>query len=157
MAATQHPGVVVRIPPPVWLLISALIAYAIHRSFDTPFVLRSVPAAIVLAIAGIVLAMWGGATFSRAGTELNPASQSNAKLVTNGPFRYTRNPMYSGVVLVSLAIDLFFGTLPFFIATLLLFLLINGTFIPFEEAKMERQYGAEFRAYKSGVRRWGVL
>jgi protein-S-isoprenylcysteine O-methyltransferase Ste14 len=65
--------------------------------------------------------------------------------------------MYSGVVLVSLAIDLFFGTLPFFIATLLLFLLINGTFIPFEEAKMERQYGAEFRAYKSGVRRWGVL
>jgi hypothetical protein len=77
MAATQHPGVVVRIPPPVWLLISALIAYAIHRSFDTPFVLRSVPAAIVLAIAGIVLAMWGGATFSRAGTELNPASQSD--------------------------------------------------------------------------------
>jgi protein-S-isoprenylcysteine O-methyltransferase Ste14 len=157
MTATQHPGVVVRVPPPVWLLISALIAYAIHRSFDTPMILRSLPAAIVLAIAGIALAMWGGATFSRAGTELNPASQANAKLVSNGPFRYTRNPMYSGVVLASLAVDLFFGTLPFFIATLLLFLLINGTFIPFEEAKMERQYGSEFRAYKSRVRRWGVL
>ena len=154
---TQSPGPAVRIPPPLWLLVSALIAFGIDRGFNTPVVLRSLPAAIALAIAGVALAMWGGGTFSRAGTELNPASERNTKLVTNGPFRYTRNPMYSGVILVSLAIALFFGTLPFFIATLLLFLLINAAFIPFEEHKMERQYGAEFRAYKSRVRRWGVL
>jgi protein-S-isoprenylcysteine O-methyltransferase Ste14 len=34
---------------------------------------------------------------------------------------------------------------------------VNSVFIPFEEAKMERQYGAEFRAYKSRVHRWGIF
>ncbi len=153
----QRPGLVIRIPPPIWLIISALAAYGIHRSFRMPFVFRSIPVAILLAIAGFLIAMWAGATFSRAGTELNPASEKNAKLVTNGPFRYTRNPMYSGVILVSLAIATVFGTLPFFIATPLLFFLIDVSFIPFEEAKMERQYGAEFRDYKSRVRRWAVF
>ena len=156
-SAPQSPGLAVRIPPPLWLVISALIAFGIHLGIRTPVISRSLPLAIALAIAGIGLAMWGGATFSRAGTELHPASETNAKLVTNGPFRFTRNPMYSGVILVSLGIAFFFGTLPFFAATVLLLLLINAAFIPFEEAKMERQYGAGFRAYKSRVRRWGLL
>jgi protein-S-isoprenylcysteine O-methyltransferase Ste14 len=156
-APVQPPGLFLRIPPPVWLLISLIVAFIVHRLFVTPVIVRSLPAAVVLIVAGFAFAIWGGATFSRAGTELNPTSEANAKLVNNGPFRYTRNPMYSGVMLVSVGGAIFFGTLPFFVATVILFLFVNSVFIPFEEAKMERQYGAEFRAYKSRVHRWGIF
>jgi protein-S-isoprenylcysteine O-methyltransferase Ste14 len=141
----------------VWLLLSLIAAWVIHHFVATPIIVRSLPAAVVLAIAGFAIAIWGAGTFSRAGTELNPTSEANTKLVVSGPFGYTRNPMYSGVILVSLGVAIFFGTVPFFVATVLLFLLVNSAFIPFEEAKMERQYGAQFRAYKSRVRRWGIL
>jgi protein-S-isoprenylcysteine O-methyltransferase Ste14 len=154
---SQRPVLLLRIPPPVWLFFSLILAFIVHRFFATPVIVRSLPAAVVLVVAGFAFAIWGGATFSRAGTELHPTSEANAKLVTTGPFAYSRNPMYSGVMLVSLGVAIFFGTLPYFVATVILFLLVNSVFIPFEEAKMERQYGAEFRAYKSRVRRWGIV
>jgi protein-S-isoprenylcysteine O-methyltransferase Ste14 len=156
-APAQRPGLLLRIPPPVWLLLSLIVAWVVHHFIATPVIVRSLPAAVVLIVAGIAVAMWGGATFSDAGTELHPTSETNAKLVTNGPFRYTRNPMYSGVMLVSLGVALILGTVPFFVMSVLLFLLVNSIFIPYEEAKMERQYGAQFRAYKTRVRRWGIL
>ena len=156
-APAQPPGLLVRIPPPVWLLLSLIAAWVIHHFVATPIIVRSLPAAVVLVIAGFAIAIWGAMTFSRAGTELNPTSEANAKFVVSGPFGYTRNPMYSGVMLVSLGVAIFFGTLPFFVATVLLFLLVNSAFIPFEEAKMELQYGAAFRAYQPRVRRWGIV
>ncbi len=115
-APAQSPGLLLRIPPPVWLLFSLIVAWVIHHFVATPVIVRSLPAGIVLIVAGFAVAMWGGRTFSHAGTELNPTSETNAKLVVSGPFRYTRNPMYSGVMLVSLGVAIFFGTLPFFVA-----------------------------------------
>ena len=148
---------IVHIPPPIWALFLIVASWGSARIFGLPVLLRSDAAAIALAVAGIGLAVWGAGTFSRAGTELNPASQNNRKLVTHGPFRYMRNPMYSGVMLVLLGVALFFGTLPFYISVILFFLLVNTAFVPFEEANMERQFGAEFRDYKSRVRRWGFV
>ena len=71
-----------------------------------------------------------------------------------GPFRYTRNPMYSGLVMIALGFAFYFGTLPFYVVPVLLFLLCNFSFIPFEEAKMQRQFGDQFTDYLRGVRRW---
>lgn len=149
--------VVVRIPPPVWALIMLIVAYAITRVLGLPVLLRSNAAAFALFVAGFCFALWGERTFVHAGTELMPASQTNSKLVTHGPFRYTRNPMYSGLLLATLAVALYFGTWPFYGAVVLLWLVIQAVFIPFEEAKMERQYGAAFREYKSRTRRWGII
>src|SRR5438067_8423731 len=157
MATPEKPSLLLRIPPPVWTLALLLIAYGIDSAIDTPVLVYSDSAAAVLIVAGFGIAMWSGAIFTRAGTELQPTSEANAKLVTHGPFRYTRNPMYTGLLLVSLGVALFFGTVPFFIVPVILFLLLNATFIPYEEAKMERQFGAQFRDYKSRTRRWGTV
>ncbi|MDE2475596.1 MAG: isoprenylcysteine carboxylmethyltransferase family protein, partial [Alphaproteobacteria bacterium] len=129
----------------------------IARVFRLPVLLRSDAAAFAVFVLGFCLAVWGERTFVRAGTELMPASATNSKLVTNGPFRYTRNPMYSGLLLVTLAVAFYFGTWPFYAAVVLLFVVIQTVFIPFEEAKMERQYGAAFREYRSRIRRWGIV
>ena len=133
-----------------------LAAYGMQRSFVWAQIVyfRSLPMAAVLTVAGISLAAWGRTTFAVAGTEVIPASATNKKLVTNGPFRFTRNPMYSGLILASLGIALFPGTLPFFLVPVLLFLLCNFVFIPFEQAKMQRQFGNQYTDYLHRVRRW---
>ncbi len=150
------PAWYLKIPPPIWMFAMLLAAYAVQRSFAWAQLvyLRSLPLAIVLTVAGIFLAVWGRTTFAAAGTEVIPTSVSNKILVTHGPFRFTRNPMYSGLVLASAGIALFFGTLPFLIVPVLLFLICNFVFIPFEEAKMQRQFNNQYTDYRRRVRRW---
>ena len=133
-----------------------LAAYGMQRSFAWAQMVyfRSLPLAILLTVLGVFLAAWGRSTFAAAGTEIIPASATNRKLVTSGPFRFTRNPMYSGLILTSLGIALFPGTLPFFLVPVLLFLLCNFVFIPFEQAKMQRQFGDQYTEYLGRVRRW---
>ena len=82
-----------------------------------------------------------GVLFRREGTELNPASTTNRKLVTRGPFRFTRNPMYLGLVIATLGIAFWVGAWPMFLAPIAVFVTTNWVHIPFEEAKMRRQFG----------------
>ncbi|HYK78182.1 MAG TPA: isoprenylcysteine carboxylmethyltransferase family protein [Micropepsaceae bacterium] len=133
-----------------------LAAYAMQRSFAWAAIVyfSSLPLATLLIAAGIFLAAWGRATFAAAGTEIIPASATNKKLVTIGPFRFTRNPMYLGVSVLTLGIAFYAGTLPFFAIPILLFLLCNFVFIPFEEAKMQRQFNDQYTDYLRRVRRW---
>ncbi len=153
---TAPPNLVLRIPPPVWALAFVLIAAGIDKLFDWTFVatIKSVPLAVVLAAGGLALMGWGVWTFRKAGTEIMPTSPANAKLVSEGPFQLTRNPMYAGLTLLTLGIALYMGTLPFFAVPVAVFMLARSIFIPYEEAKMERQYGQAFVDYKARVGRW---
>ena len=145
-----------KIPPPIWMFAMLLAAYAVQRSFDWAQIIyfSSLSLATLLIAAGIFLAAWGRSTFAAAGTEIIPASATNKKLVTSGPFRFTRNPMYLGVSTLTLGIAFYAGTLPFFAVPILLFLLCNVVFIPFEEAKMRRQFNDQYTEYRRRVRRW---
>ena len=98
--------------------------------------------------------VWAVALFRKAGTEVNPTSPANRALVTDGPFRFTRNPMYLGLVIVTLGIAIWVGAWPMFAVPIAVFLTANGVHIPFEEAKMRRQFPAEFDAYAGRTRRW---
>jgi protein-S-isoprenylcysteine O-methyltransferase Ste14 len=113
-------------------------------------------ARVVLVVLGIGLSVTAAMLFRRDGTEINPTSPTNRKLVTSGPFRPTRNPMYLGLVLVTLGIALWVGAWPMFLAPIAIFATANWVHIPFpfEEEKMRRQFGASFDAYASKTRRW---
>ena len=144
------------IPPPVWSFAYVLIAAAFSYLTGWPRIpgLPLVALAVLLIIAGISLSAAGAVLFRREGTEINPVSAPNRKLVTSGPYRFTRNPMYLGLVLITLGIAFWVGAWPMFLAPIATFATANWVHIPFEEAKMRRQFGAEFDAYVSRVRRW---
>jgi len=62
--------------------------------------------------------------------------------------------MYVGLVVTSLGIAVIVGSLPMFLVPVLVFATANWGHIPFEEAKMRRQFGAAYDAYTGKVRRW---
>jgi protein-S-isoprenylcysteine O-methyltransferase Ste14 len=101
-----------------------------------------------------ILPVWAIVLFHREGTEVEPTSPTNRKLITSGPYQFTRNPMYLGLVILTLGIAIWVGAWPMFGAPTALFATANWVHIPFEEAKMRRQFGAVYDNYVAKVRRW---
>jgi len=145
-----------KLPPPVWALIYVIAAAAVSWYYPWRAIvdLRIVWLGIALVVIGFAIAFSAATLFRRKGTELNPTSETNKLLLIEGPYRFTRNPMYLGLTIVTLGIAFWVGSLPMFAAPVLVFLTANFVHIPFEEAKMRRQFGAAFDGYTAKVRRW---
>jgi protein-S-isoprenylcysteine O-methyltransferase Ste14 len=145
-----------RLPPPIWTLAYVLVAAAAswRAGWPGPVWLHIPVLGIALVVLGLIPPVSAVLLFRRVGTELNPTSPANRELVTSGPFRFTRNPMYLGLVIVSLGVAFWVGAWPMFLAPLASFATSNWVHIPFEEAKMRRQFGEAFDAYVGRVRRW---
>ena len=91
--------------------------------------------------------------FSRAGTTIKPFEESSA-LVTHGPYYFSRNPIYIGLVLVLIGVGLVMGTIAPFAVVPIFIWLIQRRFILPEEAMLEKTFGSVYVAYKRQVRRW---
>ena len=155
MANSSKPSLVVVIPTPIWavIILAAVYFAGALLGWQSGGPQSSVGGIAIIAL-GLAFSAWGVLTFRGAGTEVQPSSATNKALVTHGPYALTRNPMYVGMVTITLGVALLVGAPLLFAAPVLLFLLDNFVIIPFEEAKMERQFGDVFRAYKARVRRW---
>jgi protein-S-isoprenylcysteine O-methyltransferase Ste14 len=147
---------VIKLPPPIWAFFYLIVAGALtwiypwRRLAD----LRIVWLSVALIAFGLAIALWAFSLFRTAGTEINPISETNKSLIIRGPYRFTRNPMYLALTVLTVGIAFGVGSLPMFAVPVLLFTTENWVHIPFEEAKMHRQFGAAFDAYTSRVRRW---
>jgi len=153
--ANSNPSWIVKVPPPAWGVIFLAIAWLIGLALPPPPVaLTQIPFGIVLVIVGLAIAAPAVIAFRRAGTEIQPTSPSNRVLVVTGPFRFTRNPMYLGMLVMMIGIAFLIGSWPMLLAPLAFFILVNAVSMPFEEEKMARQFGDVYAAYKARVRRW---
>ena len=75
-------------------------------------------------------------------------------VVTRGLYRYSRNPMYLGMIIMLLGVFGLVARWEGFLSPLIFFVVIHGMFIPYEEEKMERECGPDYLKYKKSVRRW---
>jgi protein-S-isoprenylcysteine O-methyltransferase Ste14 len=148
--------VVLKLPPPVWALVYVLIALVVSWQLGWPKVpgLPLPTLGLILALLPWILPVWAVVVFRRAGTEIDPTSPTNRTLVVDGPYHYTRNPMYLGLVLVTLGIAIWVGAWPMFLVPCAVFATANWVHIPFEEAKMRRQFANRYDDYVEQVRRW---
>ena len=146
-----------RVPVP-WVFVLAYLFGAalesMRRRAISPDTARlTTIAGVVLFVAGAVLAGSGLAIFRSVRTTTVPGEASK-KLVTWGPYRFTRNPMYVGLSLAYLGEA---GLLKQIYPVLLLPLVIayvNWTVIPVEEARLKEVFGGDYERYRSKVRRW---
>ena len=145
-----------KLPPPLWaiLLLTALYFLSEVPALQALPEWRYKPAGLVLIVLGLSLPLSAIAHFLAAGTQVMPTSEVNNRLIVRGLYRFTRNPMYLGLTIATFGAALWFGRPLMVLAPVLLFAIANWVFIPFEEAKMARQFGDEFDAYVKRVRRW---
>ncbi len=108
---------------------------------------------LFLFIVPYTLTIWAFRTFRRHHTVVNPRGDVSA-IVTSGPFRYTRNPMYLTLVIVYVGGGFLFG-LPWALLLLpLVFLALQfGVIIP-EEKYLTAKFGEPYHYYKAHVHRW---
>jgi protein-S-isoprenylcysteine O-methyltransferase Ste14 len=88
----------------------------------------------------------------RAGT--SERFEKSKKLVTDGVYRYSRNPMYVGGILILAGLAIFLGNILAFISPILFFLVIDRVVIPIEDEKTAGDLGEEYMEYKKRVREW---
>lgn len=103
--------------------------------------------------AGLLLAFRCRALFLRNRTTLSPY-ESPAVLITTGPFRFSRNPVYLAMAAILFGSAVAMGTLVPFVFVVLFIVIIEVLFIPDEERRLEELFGGEYREYKQKVRRW---
>jgi protein-S-isoprenylcysteine O-methyltransferase Ste14 len=145
----------VKVPPPLIYIAGFLAGAGIELAvpLERP--------ALAITIAGVVTGFAGWAAldgfamlrFQRAGTSMVPMVPST-KLVTSGPYRITRNPMYVGMAFLYVAIAFAIGLVwPLAILPFVL-VVVDRTVIAREEPYLERRFGDAYRDYKRRVRRW---
>ncbi|MGH9379666.1 MAG: methyltransferase family protein [Thermoanaerobaculia bacterium] len=107
----------------------------------------------LLLVTSIGLGVWGLRSFARARTTILPFRPSRS-LITTGPFRFTRNPLYLGLALAYAGIALGWGMLwPLLLLPAAVWIIARYV-IRAEEAHLEAVFGEQYRAYRRRVRRW---
>ena len=146
-----------RVPVPWVFVLSYLLGVALEFALRLHGRLSSygwpVPLGGVLFALGAAIAGWGWLLFHRAGTTRVPG-ESSTTLVTGGPYRFTRNPMYVGLSLAYLGEA---GLLQQFVPVILLpfvILYLNQVVIPLEEERLRAVFGQAYVDFQARVRRW---
>ena len=139
--------------PPIIALVLLLIATGLHFAWEgwPRFALPWV--GWPLFGLSFVPVVWVNRMFKKAGTVIKPQDTPTV-LVTHGPFRFSRNPIYLGAIVGLTGLALGVGSLPFYAVPLLMALILSLGYIPMEERNLEAALGQSYLDYKARVRRW---
>ncbi|MEO7602890.1 MAG: isoprenylcysteine carboxylmethyltransferase family protein [Sphingomicrobium sp.] len=151
----DHAGI--RVPPPLIYLGLVAMGPLLDRLLGLAPLNIARPVQIVMVVTlvagGLAIVLAAMRRFARAGTRVEPWAPSSA-IVSDGIYRFTRNPMYVGMALVMLGLGLIIGS-PMSLAMVAVALLIVDRFvIRREEAYLEAKFGADYLDYRRRVRRW---
>ncbi len=144
-----------RVMPPTYFLLSIIVMVLLHWLLPVAVFGRwpwNLLGLLPLA-AGTFLAVAGSQAFQRAGTTVRPFSES-AALVTGGLYRYSRNPMYVGLVLGLVGVGVLLGSLMPIVVIPAFALLLRRRFIAVEEQMLTAKFGQTYTDYQRRVRRW---
>ncbi len=131
--------------------ILAIILYFVFPRFNLVEFPHNLIGLIFMATgAGLNIIAWQ--KFMRVGT--SERFEKSKKLVTDGVYRYSRNPMYVGGILILAGLAIFLGNILAFISPILFFLVIDRVVIPIEDEKTAGDLGEEYMEYKKRVREW---
>lgn len=151
----DRPGTSPILHPPVVALLFVVIAHFLGEilplPFSAPAILRAV--GLAMSLVGFLLGVAAFLEFHKARTTLDPHG-SATRLVTSGIYRYTRNPIYLGFLLLVMGLPLYSSLYWGFALAPLYITLMNRLIIRHEEAYLERKFGSTYTSYTTRVRRW---
>ena len=145
----------VRVPPPAFYALAALIGYFLNRRWPLPIG----SGAFIQGLAWLLVGVWLALTvssigiFRRSRTSIVPIRPATT-LVIAGPYRFTRNPMYVGLASLTAAVGLFLNSWWPIVLLIPVLLIVRAFVIAPEERYLERRFGADYVTYTQRVRRW---
>jgi protein-S-isoprenylcysteine O-methyltransferase Ste14 len=155
MARKRHEGPGLPIHPPLVFLLALLPGIGLNLLWP----IRPLPGGWGVA-AGILLIVLGTAIvppvllrFRRAGTAFDPHQPASA-LITDGPYRFSRNPGYVALTLWHIGIGLVLNNAWILLLVIVPVFIMDRWAIPREERHLEEKFGQEYLQYKTRVRRW---
>ena len=146
-----------KVPPVAQVIITAAAMYGVSKMVPAlTFSLNgSTALAVGLGVMGMSLGVMGVTQFRKAQTTPNPqALEKVSSLVTSGIYRYSRNPMYLGLVLILLGWAFYLSHFLSFVLLPVFILYMKRFQIQPEEQMMARKFGKTYQAYLNKVRRW---
>ena len=149
----DNPGVIA--PPPLIYAGALIKGLLLNRLYPIPFLPRSLSRALgwPLILSVLAIGLLGLREMKRAGTNVDPYRPATA-IVTEGPYRFTRNPLYVAMTLVYSGVAARANALPAALLLPLVLHLMRRGVIEREERYLERKFGDEYLSYKTRVRRW---
>jgi protein-S-isoprenylcysteine O-methyltransferase Ste14 len=155
MADTADTAHVIIRPPLAWGL-AVIAGLALDWLLPLPFLpddLQKGFLGVSVFVLALALLAWAIVTMTGAGSNV-PTNRPTTTIVESGPYRFTRNPIYLGMVLGLIGLGIAFNSLWLLIALLPFALVIRYGVVAREEAYLERKFGDVYRGYRSRVRRW---
>ena len=151
--ALSGPGM--RVPPPVFYLVALAIGVALDRLWPLSFLAgssRYVVGSIVIVASALIMPPVLS-RFRRAATPFDVRKAASA-LITDGPYRFSRNPTYLSLTLLYLGLGIVLDSGWVMILVVPVFLLMDLWVVRREERHLEAKFGEQYLHYKASVRRW---
>ncbi len=136
--------------------VTFIIPYLLYDSRD-PFIPHSITTKLIgwlIAVAGSALFVYTVFLFKMMGQGTLAPWEPTKKLIVEGPYRYCRNPMITGVFFMLIGESIYFWSSTLLTYTLVFFVINTIYFILVEEPGLMEQFGTDYRDYKTHVPRW---
>jgi protein-S-isoprenylcysteine O-methyltransferase Ste14 len=145
----------VAFPPPVGLLLALGLGFLGQWWIPLPFLPQGISRAAGTTLLGgaLLLFVWAVWTLLSKGAEIRTHRPSD-RIVTTGPYRFSRNPIYLAMVLLTTGAAVRANSLWFLVTAAVLALLLHRGVVLREERYLERRLSAPYLEYKRRVRRW---
>ena len=144
-----------KIPPPIVTFICGIAIYFSKSFFNQFFSYSNNRISLFLLILGLVVFISAVRSFNKQKTTINPLEPRKASsLVVSGIFKFSRNPMYLGMLIILLSISFKFNLIGGLTISLFFYMFITKFQIFPEEEAMNDLFGAEFINYSKKTRRW---
>lgn len=141
--------------PPVMLLVMILVGFALEQLWPLTIGVGQWSWLIgpIVAASAIVVFIWAVLTMQRGGGSI-PTGEPTEAILSSGPYRFSRNPIYLSMVMLLIGIGFWAASFWFLLLAVIAVLLFNWCVISREEIYLERKFDEEYLSYKSRVRRW---
>ncbi len=159
METNNEHAAAVKFPPPILPFATIVAGYILGRfmpvlsEYDLPTPARYWIGGLIAVAAVLILVVWPARQFQQSGQDPKPWTPT-PEMVVHGPYKFTRNPMYLGMLLFCIGFAIILSDLWILILTPVCGWLIYYFAIRHEEAYLEEKFGDAYRAYQAGVRRW---
>src|SRR6266849_654456 len=155
MSESQQATAPYRVPPPILYLGMLVVGLVLSAVWPTPFLSGGLPvvSGVLLVALGLIVGASAVVTMRRAGESPNPTEPTRT-LVVDGPFQFTRNPLYLALTLIDAGIALAVSSLWALALLVVVLLIMDRSVIAREEQYLQRQFGDSYVQYQARVRRW---